>query len=51
MVRRLVTFGLVCLVMYAGLRLWNVAGLLLSIPLIALVGTLIEVLEKRRGRL
>ena len=50
MVRRLVTFGLVCLVMYAGLRLWNVAGLLLSGALIAGIGTWVERRDKRRGR-
>ena len=51
MIRRGLTFLVVCLIMYAGLRLFGVLGLFASAALIAGIGELIELRGKRRGRL
>lgn len=49
MIRRVLTFGGVCVIMYAGIRLFDVWGALLSAGLMAGIGTLVEAREKRRG--
>jgi len=48
--RRGLAFSFVCLSMFVGLRLFDVWGFALSAAIIAGIGTLIEVRDKRRGR-
>lgn len=51
LLRRGLTFGFVCMTMYAGCRLFDVWGFYGSAAVIAATGTLIEVRDNRRGRL